>query len=329
MTLAPDPQGWEQGVATFIRAPLGDLEDLEEGMVAVVGVPYDVAATGRIGARSGPRIIREASLRYSSSLLRGHNVDPNTYVRVHVPDGDLRGKILDLGDTNIYPVDWGKMEAHLRRSMYEVVRRGALPVFLGGDHIISYPLLLGFRDAIAERGGGKVGYIQFSSQLDLGDEDALWGRVWRGATSRRILESGAVSRENMVYIGTNGYLPRDQVAMAEELEFKVFTLGDVERDGIQKVTQEALDIAGKGCDAVYVSMDADVIDGAYLQSATDHRFQGVTVPELEHAMNLICESKAGALDVVGSNPTLEFSGQGRTATQWAAWMAFRFIMPRL
>ena len=260
MTLAPDPQGWEQGIPTFIRAPLGDLEDLEEGMVAVVGVPYDVSSTGRIGSRSGPRIIREASLRYSSSLL--HNVDPNTHVRVHVPDGDLRGKVLDLGDTNVYPVDWSKMEAHLRRSMYEIARRGALPVFLGGDHIMSYPLLLGYRDAMAERGRGKVGYIQFSSQLDLGDEDALWGRVWRGATTRRILESGAVGRENMVYIGTNGYLPRDQIAMAEELEFKVFTLGDVERDGIEKVTQEALDVAGDGCDAVYVSMDADVINGA-------------------------------------------------------------------
>ena len=75
--------------------------------------------------------------------------------------------------------------------------------------------------------------------------------------------------------------------------------------------------------------DCDVIDGAYLQSASDHRFQGVTVPELEHAMNIISESKAGALDVVGCNPTLEFGGQGRTATQWAAWMAFRFMMPHL
>jgi arginase family enzyme len=133
----------------------------------------------------------------------------------------------------------------------------------------------------------------------------------------------------MVYVGANGYLPRDQVAMAEELDFKVFTLGDVERDGMEKVTREALERAGEGCGAVYVSMDADVIDGAYLQSASDHRFQGVTVPELEHAMNIISESKAGALDVVGCNPTLEFGGQGRTATQWAAWMAFRFMMPRL
>ena len=328
MPLALDPQSPEQGIPTFVSAPTGDIEDLEEGMVAVVGVPYDVADTGRIGARYGPRLIREASLRYSSILNRGRSVDPNTRVIVQVTDGDMRGKILDLGDTNVYPVDWGKMEAHLRRAMYEVTRRGALPVFLGGDHIISYPLLLGYRDAMAERGGGKIGYIQFSSQLDLGDEDALWGRVWRGATTRRILESGAVSPQNMVYIGTNGYLPRDQVAMAEELEFKVFTLGDVERDGMEKVTHEALDVAGEGCDAVYVSMDADVIDGAYLQSASDHRFQGVMVPELEHAMNIICESKAGALDIVGCNPTMEFSGQGRSATQWAAWMAFRFMMPR-
>jgi agmatinase len=328
MPLRLDPQGFEQGLATFIRAPIGDIEDLQEGMVAVAGVPFDLAGTGRAGARIGPRVIREASLRYSM-MVALDSVDPNTQVRLHVPDGDLRGKVLDLGDTNSYPVDWHKMEMHLRRSMYEVARRGALPIFLGGDHLISYPLVLGFRDAMAERDRGKVGYIQFSSQLDLGDEDPLWGRVWRGATARRILESGAVSRRNMVYVGANGYLPRDQVALAEELDFKVFTLGDVEREGMEKVTREALERAGEGCGAVYVSMDADVIDGAYLQSASDHRFQGVTVPELEHAMNIIAESKAGALDIVGCNPTLEFGGEGRTATQWAAWMAFRFMMPRL
>ena len=43
-------------------------------------------------------------------------------------------------------------------------------------------LVLGVRDAMDDRGQGRIGYIQFSSQLDLGDRDPLWGRVWRGAS---------------------------------------------------------------------------------------------------------------------------------------------------
>src|SRR5207247_5687172 len=101
-------------------------------------------------------------------------------------------------------VDWAETETILRNASRQIVGQGAIPVFLGGDHFVTYPLALGYRDAVLAAGGRGIGYIQFSSRLDLGDEDPAYGRVWRGATVRRLLDSRAVRSENVVWSGTKG-----------------------------------------------------------------------------------------------------------------------------
>ena len=329
MSLRLFSEAAEEGAATFFKAPLGDVEELKEGMVAIAGVPYDLAGSTRKGARYGPRNLREASTRYARSLEKSVSIDFATKSRVTTSEGVLQQKVRDIGDTNMYPVDWDKMGPYLRRCMHQVASTGALPIFAGGDHVISHPLVLGFQDTVKARGSGRIGYIQFSSQLDLGDEDPMWGKLWRGSVARRILESGAVRPENLVFVGTNGYIPQTQVTMARDKSLTVYTLGQVEQRGIEVVTKEAIACAGEGCEAIYVSIDADVIDGVYVQSASDIRFQGLSVLELERAMQVLSESKVGALDVVGSNPVFAFASQGRTGSQWAAHLVFRFIAPRL
>ena len=193
-------------------------------MVAVAGVNYDLSSTARLGARFAPMTIRETSGYYTYS-------------------GD---KIVDLGNLTVSHLDWPKAASDLRLQTYEIARLGVTPIILGGDHFITYPLVQGFLDAVVERGGQRVGYIQFSSQLDLGDEDPQWGKVWRGATARRILDSGAVATNNMVWVGVHGYLPQAQLAMVDALSLNVFTLSDIRREGIEPVTQRALELAGEG-----------------------------------------------------------------------------------
>ena len=165
------------------------IEDLTEGMVAVTGAPFDLSTTARIGARFGPRAYRETSAyyaRHAEGLEWSGAVHIDSKERV-VPNL-VRKRLKDIGDIEVYPQEWDKTQASLREATYQISRRGALPVILGGDHFVTYPLVQGFKDGIVERDGERVGYIQFSSQLDLGDEDPIWGKVWRGGTTKRILE---------------------------------------------------------------------------------------------------------------------------------------------
>ncbi len=317
-------QGEEQlriaGIMSFMRAPQGDVEDLEEGMIAIAGVTYDLSCTSRIGARFAPRAIRETSGYYGGYLQRGEMVEITTGQRMKSPENVT---VIDLDDLNVYPVDWDQTASSLRESMRKIAGTGALPVILGGDHFITYPLVEGYRDAVQERGGSKIGYIQFSSQLDLGDQDPVWGSVWRGATARRILDGGTVDSRNMVWVGTNGYIRTDQWELAQELDLNVFTLDDIRREGIVRVAQRAAEIAGDGCDAVYLSVDFDVLDGGYVAMTGAPSFDGITNVELLKAVDVLRRTKVGALDVVGMNPTVEMSGA--TGQRFAVWLVVRFM----
>ena len=311
------------GISTFMKTPEGDLENLNEETVGIAGVTYDLSCTSRIGSRFAPRAIRETS-SYYGYFEGGDVVEITTGQRMKSPQ---EAKVFDLGDLNVYPIDWDKTEASLRESMYKIARTGALPIIVGGDHFITYPLVEGFKEAVVERGGGKVGYIQFSSQLDLGDEDPVWGKVWRGATTRRIIDRGTVDGRNMVWVGANGYIRTEQWEFAQELNLKIFTLDDIRKQGIAAVAQQAAEIAGDGCDSVYLSVDFDVLDGGYVAMAGAPTFDGITNVELLKAIDVLRSTKVGALDLVGMNPTVEMSGA--TGQRFASWLMVRFISKKV
>ena len=309
------------GIETFMNLPEGDVEDLKEGMAAIAGVSYDLSCTSRIGSRYAPRAIRYTSQYYGGKFHRGGEVVEIT-TGDHIKGSD-RMKFLDLGDLNVFPLDWPRTEASLRQSMLEIASTGARPIILGGDHFITYPLTQGYGDAIAERTGRKIGYIQFSSQLDLGDEDPVWEKVWRGSTARRILDSQAVDSGNMVWVGVNGYQRAEDWALAHELDLSVFTLDEVRKLGILEVVERAAEIAGEGCQSIYVSVDFDVLDGGLVSATGSPRLDGISNTELLKSMDLLRRTKAGALDIVGMNPTVNMLSH--TGQRFAAWLVIRYL----
>ena len=309
------------GIETFMNLPEGDVEDLKEGMAAIAGVSYDLSCTSRIGSRFAPRTIRYTSQYYGGKFHGGGEVVEIT-TGDHIKGSD-RTKFLDLGDLNVFPLDWPRTEASLRQSMLEIAVTGARPIILGGDHFITYPLTQGYRDAITQRTGRKIGYIQFSSQLDLGDEDPVWGKVWRGSTARRILDSQTVDSSNMVWVGVNGYQRAEDWDLAHELELSVFTLDDVRKLGILEVVERAAEIAGEGCQSIYVSIDFDVLDGGLVSATGSPRLDGITNTELLRSMDLLRRTKADALDIVGMNPTVNMLSH--TGQRFAAWLVIRYL----
>jgi agmatinase len=312
------------GKSTFLRAPQGDLEDIKEGDVVVVGVSYDLSTTARVGARWAPMRIRTDSRAFSRLCHGGRVIEITTGEVLEAADGS---KIMDLGDLNVYPKDWPKTETALKSQMYEISRRGALPLVLGGDHFITYPLVSGYADALRERSAKKVGYIQFSGNLDLGDHDPIWGNTWRGATARRIMESKAVDVQNMVWVGVKGYQAVTEVELARKLGLRLFTLKDIRDMGIQRVTEEAIEVAGAGCDAIYTSIDYDILDGGMMPGTATTSFQGIRNVDLLNAMDIIGNSKVKALDIVGVNPQIELRAE--TAQRFGAWLAARFVWPHI
>ena len=94
------------GLPTFYKAPVADVEAVEEGMAVVAGVPMDQGVVlTRTGTRYGPRAIREASLFYRAVQEAGAeqtSVNVDTKVAQRLKE---RLDLVDIEDLTIFPQD--------------------------------------------------------------------------------------------------------------------------------------------------------------------------------------------------------------------------------
>lgn len=142
------------GLCTFAKYPVClDLETLEAD-VAVIGVPYDMGAAYRPGARMAPRGIREASTLYGRGGLPLYDPERDDYYL-----GDP-WRIVDCGDVDMIHGDLEQCFANIERDVRKIVTRGAVPVVIGGDHSITIPVVRAL-DSL-----GPLSVVQIDAHLD-------------------------------------------------------------------------------------------------------------------------------------------------------------------
>jgi len=274
------------GINTFLKAPyLEDVRKVGEHAVAIMGVPFDTGTTYRPGTRFGPQAMRRISGLYGSySFELGV---------------DLRESLdmVDIGDVFVIPANLEKSFDQMTKAVSHVVEAGTLPVILGGDHSIGFPDLRG----LARHVDGNVGIIHFDRHLDTQEKDMderMHTCPWFHST-----ELPNVSPANLVQIGIGGWqVPRKGVEVARDRETTVITVDDVERLGIDRTAEMALEIAWKGCKAVYLSFDIDCIECA-LVSGTGWPEPGGFLPReaLSLVRKVAAEGIAG-MEIVEVSP---------------------------
>ena len=237
------------GLPTFMKLPwVTDPAELRrrEVDVAIVGAPFDDAVSHRPGARFGPRAIREA--QYTSGSIHSLQLGNEPFEIL---------RVVDAGDANIVPAWIDRAHALIYRKVHEVAATGAIPIVLGGDHSITWPSAT----AVAEvRKPGSIGIVHFDAHADTAADD--WGVLaGHGTPMRRLIESGAVSGRNFVQVGLRGYWPPvDVFQWMQEQGMRWHLMREIEERGAEAVIDDAIAEALDGPDAVYISVDIDVID---------------------------------------------------------------------
>ena len=229
------------GITTFLRLP--HVTDLSGVDVAVVGLPFDTGASFRVGARFGPKGLREASLSFRPDY------DPELDVR---PFDHLSA--VDNGDAPVVPGAAGPSLERMAGALTEIHRAGAVPLGLGGDHTV---LLAELRAAAAVH--GPLAVVQFDSHCDT--RDAYYGELYtHGTVLRRAVEEGLVDAARSTLMGMRGGLasPGDHDE-ARALGFTVVRWTELARRGAQAVEEAVARAAGKAV----LTYDIDFIDPAY------------------------------------------------------------------
>jgi len=287
-----------EGLATFGRRPLlAEPAQLDEWQpdVAVVGAPFDVATTHRPGARFGPR------------ALRAQAYDPGTYhLDLGIEIFDWL-EVVDYGDAHCPHGQTEPSHANIKARVAEVAERGIVPVVLGGDHSITWPSATAVAQA---HGWGKLGLVHFDAHADTAD--IIDGNLAsHGTPMRRLIESGAVLGRNFVQVGLRGYWPpADTFAWMQEQGMRWHLMNELWERGAAAVMEDAVTEALEGCDALYLSVDIDVLDPGFAPGTGTPEPGGMTPADLLRAVRSVAlRTNLVALDVVEVAPPYDWADQ--------------------
>jgi arginase family enzyme len=219
----------------------------------------------------------------------------------------------DYGEVDIVRDDLAVafMQAHER--LADIVAAGAAPLVLGGDALVSVPVL----QVLSGKLRGRLGVVAFTPAYEVAAEPPY------AASSRwaRALELGIVAPANLVLVGGRAE-PQDAPArrVLDAIDATAFSLDEVVRDGMTAVAQEAVELAAAGTEAVYLSVDVGVVAGV-------HDPVGLTARELTAGVRAVASTLLAAADICGSGPGMG-GGDGpaiaaRVAAEIAAGFAAR------
>jgi len=146
------------GISTFAKRPYVADWDAIDADIAILGAPFDGGTQFRPGARFGPRGVREASTLFSFGHGGAYDhEDDVTYLGADV-------RIVDIGDADIIHTDTAQSHANIAEGVRAILKAGALPVTIGGDHSINIPCIDAFE------GHGDIHILQIDAHLDFVDE---------------------------------------------------------------------------------------------------------------------------------------------------------------
>jgi len=255
----------------------------DRGKVAITGFPLDSNSSFMKGAAEAPPLIRSAVFSDASNLWSESGINLG---------GELA--LQDAGDL-AFASDNDEFAA-IESAVEALLGCGLLPIALGGDHSITYPVIR----AVSTRHSGLT-VLDFDAHPDLYDE-FQGSRRSHACPFARIMEEGLVRR--LVQAG-------------------VRTLNDHQRRQAEKFGVEVIEMRAWNDSLpdlqspLYISFDLDVLDPAFAPGVAHREPGGLSVRQVLHAIQSL-RAEVVAADIVEFNPRCD-------PAQITAWVCAKLV----
>jgi agmatinase len=224
-------------VFSFLNLPFCDDISQSDADVAVLGLPYDLATSGRAGTRSGPNAIRQASanLRWEEARWPW---------QFKLAD---KLKVVDCGDVGFYQGDHEAFVKACEERAGEILAAGKKLLSLGGDHYVALPLL---RQHAARH--GKLALVHFDAHTDTDEDGWIYDH---GAMFHHARMEGLLDDSRCVQVGIRTWYEQDSHP------FRVIDANTCCSQAPESISAAIRETVGDG--PVYVSFDIDCLDPAF------------------------------------------------------------------
>ena len=275
------------GPSTFARLP--ELRDVKSCDVAIVGIPFDAGTSYRPGARFGPQSIRQASRHLRTNYHPNYDVEPFKVQQV-----------ADAGDITCNPFSIDEAIKQIEDGAYDLLQKtGGGIISMGGDHTIAFPLLR----AVNKINKGPVALVHFDAHLDTWD--TYFGAPYtHGTPFRRAREERLFLDDASMHVGIRGPLySRDDIKNDESFGFKIIHCDDFQTEGIDKIVDRIKKRVGNN--ALYLSIDIDVLDQSFAHGNGTPEIAGMTTREIVNVIRGLSGMNLISADVVEVAPAYD------------------------
>jgi arginase len=278
--------------------------------IHIIGVPLDLGA-GRRGVDMGPSAFRIAGLGERLTTL-GYSVVDRGNLVAPIPETQEQ-----QDERQKYIHDIAKVCQQVYETALGSLERGAMPLVLGGDHSLGAgsvaaaaewakrgprrPLGLLWVDAHGDMNtpatspSGNVHGMPLAALL--GPEPSALSRI--GGWSPKVLPA------HTVLVGVRNLDEREKAAVRDS-RVHVFTMKDIDRQGIASIVEQAVYLAADGTAGIHVSFDLDVCDPMIAPGVGTPVRGGLDYREAHMVMEIVADSGLlTSLDMAEVNPTLD------------------------
>jgi formiminoglutamase len=280
-------RNWKDRFETKVADWLVPWDGEEEFEIGFIGVPLSKTSISHSGASMTPNALRELF-----SAVTTYNIDHDVDLQVL--------KARDLGDVQMHLTDLLQCHRNIEEGLTNLYQSipDVFPIIAGGDHSITCPSVKAFKKKVK----GKVGIIQIDSHMDV--RNLQDGGPTNGTPIRGLLESETVEGKHIVQIGLHSFAnSKEYREYAREQGITQFTARQVAQEGVEAFVKQALEIAGNGTDAIYLTVDMDVLDQAHGPGVPAMVPAGMTSWQLLDAVYLLGQDpRVNAMDVVCVDP---------------------------
>ena len=280
-----DERKWPfAGAATFLGLPYrpdaAAAPDFGGLDVALIGVPMDLGVTNRAGARLGPRAVRavERIGPYEHAL----GIAPLLHVQA-----------ADVGDVPMKSrFSLEHCHADIEAFFGKVRDAGVIPLAVGGDHSVTYPILRALgRDR-------PLAMVHIDAHCDTGGTFE-GSKFHHGGPFRQAVLDGVLDPERSIQIGIHGgaeYLWEFSV----DSGMTVLYVEDVAQMGVRAVVEKARKVIGDA--PTYVTFDIDGVDPGFAPGTGTPETGGLTPREVLAILRGIAGAQIVGGDVVEVAP---------------------------
>lgn len=280
-----DSTRWHQRIQTLV-------EGSEPGLV-LLGFACDEGVRrnhGRVGAAGGSLALRKALAN-----LAWHRLAP----------------AYDAGDVCCEDGDLEAAQARLGRKVCALLDAGHLPLVLGGGHEVAFGSWSGLAEHLSRKAVPRIGIVNFDAHFDLRDPAHVHSS---GTPFAQIAEQSAARGWPFRYacLGVSrASNTRALFARAAELNVLVREDHEIRESTLDAIGAE-LDAFAADCDALYLTIDIDVLPACEAPGVSAPAARGVRLELLEPLLErLNASGKLRLIDFAELNP--EYDIDNRTA----------------